>query len=243
MAQNKAQQNAAKQKAALAAEATKSEAKTEVEAQVETQTVAQVAAKAKSVNVGTIGTVEPTTTTAVVEEADKVDVQTTGVVVEDASTESPFQTAIDLAKTTSERDVINLNALIQASDKLLTFKKAGATRETFRECGAKLVSLVRALGAVSDGVFIAAFPVVLDAFEAGSKQEGLLYTDQVAAYKIFANSEDMRALTKGHASFLAALAELAPSATRAKVGKTLDIAVNFAVLPDAKRTRIKDLFR
>ncbi len=162
--------------------------------------------------------------------------------VSEEPAESPFKVAIEMAAA-NPMDKLHLANLVESVNDLFDVKKEGAVAGDYEALGHKLASMTRSLGTISDGVFVAVMPVILDIFDAKVKEGGFLFTDNVASYKIFAHNKDNRALTKDHAKFITAIAALAPKASRGKVGKGIDIEVNFAVLPDAKRTRIKDIFR
>lgn len=152
-----------------------------------------------------------------------------------------FATAIAMAKT--KGDVIHISNVADNMEKLLKVPKVGATKEVYAKSAQRLLSTIRSLSLLSDSVFIAAFPAVLDVMEEGMNDTNLLITHPTAAFKLFTNSNHVRGLDKSHAQFITAVQALAPKETRRKLVKEIDLNFNFAVLPDVKRTQIKAIFK
>lgn len=195
---------------------------------------------------------------AVVEETPAVTVEAVAPVVEEtpvtteaieqpettvrATVPSLFAQVLKLAEGEAS-DVLHAKNLIDNVDALLGIKKGLLTNVDYQLAGKQLLSSIRSLNTVSDKVFIAALPVILDLFEDLRKDGDRMFTDEILPFNIFGNSVELRGLNAGHPQFITVLGALADKSTRNKVGKSIDIEANFAVLTDSKRTLVKSLFR
>ncbi len=156
------------------------------------------------------------------------------------NTTSNFESAIKLASEDTV-DTLHLNNVIATTDTLLSITNTDNTSKTYNSAGKALISLIRSLSTMSDKVFILAFEAILNECDVAIKRGDCMLMDEINAFKMFNTSKI--SFNASHPQFIRKLKQLAVPATRKKYGKTADFAVQFAVLPDSKQTRIRDLFR
>lgn len=189
-----------------------------------------------------IGTVEVNTPEVKVPSSEITEVQKPQVLVENKEPAiSPFEQVLSLAKENAG-DKLHAKNMIDITNKLLAITVDGATAEDYEECAQYLISLGRSLNIVSDKVFIAAFPVILDQIELAKGKDNVMFTHPIKAYKILTHCQS-RGLEVGHRDFITVMNHLAPKESRKAEAKKIDVARNFSILTDEKRTRFIEIFR
>lgn len=151
-----------------------------------------------------------------------------------------FDKSVELAGA-NEVDKIHTANLISNLTSLFTLKTHGLVSKDFGLVGSRIISVTRSMNLISDKVFIALLPALLDTFEQVDKRDDILFTDSIKIFRIVTVVEANPNITRDHVMFINGLRALSCKSDRAKNASSIDIDHVFPVLSDSKRALIRQI--